>query len=52
MKVSNTVPALFFFFKKEMENFIQARFEDYTLGRASQKALRTVPHFGSQGTVA
>ena len=28
--------------KEEMENFIQAKFEDYTLGGVSQKALRTV----------
>ena len=26
----------------KMENFIQAKFEDYNPGRASQKALRTV----------
>ena len=50
--VSYSTCPFFFFFKKEMENFIQARFENYTLGRASQKALRTVSHFGSQGTVA
>ena len=37
--------------KKEMENFIQAKFEDYNPGRASQKALRTVPPIRSQGTV-
>ena len=34
-----------------MENFIEAKFEDYNLGRASQKALRTVPQVRSQGTV-
>ena len=34
---------LFIFFKKELENFIQAKFEDYNLGRTSQKALRIVP---------
>ena len=28
--------------KKEMENFIQAKFRHYNLGRASQKSLRTV----------
>ena len=37
--------------KKEMENFIRAKFEDYNPGRASQKALRTVPPIRSQGTV-
>ena len=37
--------------KKEMENFIQAKFEDYNPGRASQKGLRTVPLVRSQGTV-
>ena len=37
--------------KKEMENFIQTKFEDYNPGRASQKALRTVPPVRSQGTV-
>ena len=34
-----------------MENFIQAKFEDYNLGRAAQKALRTVLPIRSQGTV-
>ena len=34
-----------------MENFIEAKFVDYNLGRASQKALRTVPQVRSQGTV-
>ena len=34
-----------------MENFIPAKFEDYNPGRASQKALRTVPHVRSQSTV-
>ena len=34
-----------------MENFIGAKFEDYNLGRASQKALRTVLQVRSQGTV-
>ena len=28
--------------KKELENFIQVKFEDYKLGRASQKSLRAV----------
>ena len=37
--------------KKEMENFIWAKFEGYSPGRASQKALRTVPPIRSQGTV-
>ena len=37
--------------KKEMENFIQAKFEDYSQERAPQKALRTVPPVRSQGTV-
>ena len=32
----------FFFLKKELENFILARFEDCKLGRATQKALRTI----------
>ena len=36
---------------KEMENFIQARFEGNNSGRASQKALRTVVPMRSQGTV-
>ena len=34
-----------------MENFFRAKFEDYNLGRASQKALRTVPCIRSHGTV-
>ena len=33
-----------------MENFIQAKFEDYNLGRASQKALRTVPPIRNKGS--
>ena len=37
--------------KKELENFIQAKFGDYNPGRAFQKALRTVLPFRSQGTV-
>ena len=41
----------YFFFKKELEIFIRAKFEDYNLGRASQKALRTVPPARSQDTV-
>ena len=36
---------------KEMEIFIQAIFEDYNPGRASQKSLRTVLPVRSQGTV-
>ena len=32
-----------------MEIFIQAKLEDYMPGRASQKALRTVPPIRSQG---
>ena len=32
-------------------NFVQAKVEDYNPGRASQKALRTVPLIRSQGTV-
>ena len=36
---------------KEMENFILAKFEDYNPGRASQKALRTVPPVRSQDIV-
>ena len=36
--------------KREMEHFIQARFQDYDLGRASQKALRTVPPLRNQST--
>ena len=38
-------------FKKELETFIRAKFEDYNLGRASQEALRTVPPVRSQDTV-
>lgn len=34
-----------------MQIFIQDKFEDYDPGRASQKVLRTVPPFRSQGTV-
>ena len=34
-----------------MENFIQAKFEDYNPGKTTQKALRTVPPIRSQGTV-
>ena len=34
-----------------MEIFIQAKFEDYNSGGASQKAVRTVPPIRSQGTV-
>ena len=37
--------------KKEMENFIWASFEDYNLGRASQKALRALLPVRSQNTV-
>ena len=37
--------------KKEVEIFIRAKFEDYNLGRATQKALRTVLPIRSQGTV-
>ena len=37
--------------KKEKENFIWAKFEDYKLGRASRKALRIVPPVRIQGTV-
>ena len=38
-------------FEKKMENLIWARVEDYNLGGASQKALRTVPPSTSQDTV-
>ena len=38
--------------KKEMENFIQAKFEDYNPRRASQISPRTVPPVGSKGTVS
>ena len=34
-----------------MENFFQANFEYYNTGRAPQKALKNVLHFGSQGPV-
>ena len=34
-----------------MENFIRAKFEDYNLGRALQKALRTVPPIRCQDAV-
>ena len=34
-----------------MGNFIQEKFEDYNLGRASQKAPRPVPFIRSQGIV-
>ena len=37
--------------KKEMENFIWAKFKAYNPGRASQEALRTVSPIGSAGTV-
>ena len=37
--------------KKELENFIWAKFEDYNLGRASQKALRTIPSVRNQDRV-
>lgn len=37
--------------KKEVENFIWDKFEDNNLGRASQKATRTVPHVRSQSAV-
>ena len=37
--------------KKEMENFIQAKFEDYNPGRDSQKAPRTVLLIRSQDAV-
>lgn len=33
------------FLKKELENFIWAKFESYNPGRASQKALKTVPMY-------
>ena len=36
---------------KETQIFIQDKFEDYDPGRASQRVLRTVPPFRSQGTV-
>ena len=34
-----------------MKNFIHVKFEDYNLGRASQKALRNVLALRSQDTV-
>ena len=37
--------------KKELESFIQAKFEDYNLERASQKALRALLPVRNQGTV-
>ena len=37
--------------KKELENLIQAEFEDYNPGRTSQKALRTVLPVRNQGTL-
>ena len=37
--------------KKELENFIRAKFEDYNPGRASQTALKTVLPVRSQDTV-
>ena len=37
--------------KKELENFIRAKFKDYNPERASQKALRTVPPIRSQHMV-
>ena len=37
--------------KKELENFIWAKFEDYNRGRAPQKALRTAPLVRNQGPV-
>ena len=36
--------------KKELENFIWAKFENYNLGRASQEDLKTVPPIESQDT--
>ena len=39
------------FSKKEMENFIQAKCEDYNPEKSSQKVLRTVSPIRSQGTV-
>ena len=36
---------------KEMKISIQARFEDYNQGRASQKSLRTVPPIRNRDTV-
>ena len=37
--------------KKEMENFIRAKFEDFNPRKASQEALRIVPPVRSQGIV-
>ena len=37
--------------KKELESFIQAKFEDYSLGRDSQKAPRTVLLIRSQDAI-
>ena len=37
--------------KKEKENFICAKFEDYNPGRASQEALRTVLTIRNQDTI-
>ena len=37
--------------KKELENFMRAKFENYNPGRASQKALRPVPQVRNQVTV-
>ena len=37
--------------KKESENFIQAKFEDYNLGRVPQKSLRPVSSARSHDTV-
>ena len=37
--------------KIELKNFIQAKFEDYKLGRASQRVLRTVLSVSDQDTV-
>ena len=37
--------------KKEMENFIQAKFEDYNPGRSYHKALRAILLVRNQGTV-
>lgn len=34
-----------------MDKVIQAKFEYYNMGRASQKALRTVQQIRSQGTI-
>lgn len=37
--------------KKKLQNFIQAKYENDNLGRASQKALGTVVPVENQGTV-